>query len=103
MRRHNHELAVWAQQHLCDAWEVPPATPRDGSMIGSMATVAVPAAVRSRFEQPEQLQRLLYETHRIEVPVIDWDQRWWIRVSCHIYNRPGQYEALAAAVLQCDR
>ena len=34
------------------------------------------------------------------VPVIDWSDRWWIRVSCQVYNTPRQYERLADAVLE---
>ena len=36
--------------------------------------------------------------HRIEVPVFPWNDRWILRVSAQVYNRPEDYERLAAAV-----
>jgi isopenicillin-N epimerase len=52
---HNHALATWMQAMLCERWRVEPATPLNGSMIGSMATVPLPERVRqlghASFEQ----------------------------------------------------
>jgi isopenicillin-N epimerase len=95
---HNHAMATWAQAMLADAWKVETTSPRDGSMIGSMATVRLPEQAR-RFESTEALQRWLYETHQVEAPIIDWGGRWWVRVSCQVYNRPEAYERLAEAML----
>ncbi len=96
---HNHQLATWAQQHLCARWGVTPATPLDGSMLGSMATVALPQDAR-RFSGCAELQRAIFDCFRIEVPVVDWGGGWWVRVSCHVYNRAEDYERLAEAVIQ---
>jgi isopenicillin-N epimerase len=98
IRRHNHELAVWVQGLLCRRWGVEPATPLDGSLLGSMATVALPVDAPRRHDRPAELQARLLSEHRIEVPVIEWAGRWWIRASCHVYNTPDEYERLADAV-----
>jgi isopenicillin-N epimerase len=101
IRRHNHQLAVWVQALWCRRWGesggcgAEPATPLDGSMLGSMATVALPLQARQRFESPEALQARLFEAHCIEIPIIDWSGRWWIRASCQVYNTPDQYEHAA--------
>lgn len=102
VRRHNHQLAVWAQAMLCRQWEVEPATPLDGSMIGSMATVPLPGVdrLRAKFGEFLAVREALYSRYKIEVPVIDWGGRWWVRPCCHIYNRPEQYELLAESVLE---
>ncbi len=100
VRRHNHALAVWAQATLSRRWGVPTTTPADGSMLGSMASVPVPEAARRHFPDAAAVQRRLLEKYRIELPVIDWSDRWWIRVSCQIYNEPGQYERLGEAVME---
>ncbi len=97
MMEHNHRLATWAHAMLCDAWGSRPISPRDGSMLGSMATVEAPAHLR-RFEKWELAQKHLYEQHRIEVPFVDWAGSWWIRVSAQVYNRAEEYERLAEAV-----
>ncbi|MHC5025173.1 MAG: aminotransferase class V-fold PLP-dependent enzyme [Planctomycetota bacterium] len=99
VRAHNHALVTWAQQELCRAWGVEPASPPDGSMLGSLATIPLPGGFIERHETPEALQSVLYDVHSIEVPVIPWDDAWWIRVSAHVHNRPAQYERLAEAIL----
>jgi isopenicillin-N epimerase len=100
VRRHNHEMAVWAQRLLVERWQGQPVSPLDGSLLGAMATVPLPPRTRTRHGSAEALQALLYDRHRIEVPVIDWSDRWWIRVSCQVYNGAGQYERLADAVAE---
>ena len=100
VRRHNHEMATWAQVVLTRRWGVEPATPLDGSMLGSMVSVELPPGVRRRFDEPEAFRARLYDDHLIEIPVIDWDARWWVRASCQVYNTPEQYERLADAVIR---
>jgi len=44
------------------------------------------------------LQRRLYDEYRVEVPVVDWNCRQFVRVSVQGYNTPGDIEALIAAL-----
>lgn len=99
VRRHNHELAVWVQHLWTSRWGVEPTTPLDGSMIGSMTTVALPELPK-RYETPERFQGALWDRWRIEAPIIEFNGRWWIRASCQIYNTPQQYEHVAEAVTE---
>jgi isopenicillin-N epimerase len=99
LRASNHALAVWAHELLCTAWDVEPISPLDGSMIGSIASVPVPESVRSQFKEPESLMAALYERHRIEVPLMLWNERWHLRISAQAFNEPSEYESLAEAVL----
>jgi isopenicillin-N epimerase len=100
--RHNHQMATWVQAMLCQKWDVKPASPIDGSMLGSMATVELPAqdVLRDRFKEILKLRDVLYEVHRIEVPIVDWGGKWWTRPCCQIYNTPDQFERLATAMLE---
>ncbi len=98
IRQYNHELAVWVQAMLCERWGVCPNTPLDGSMLGSMVTVALPDKAKSA-GTIEAFQARLYNEYRIEVPVIEWSERWWVRPCCQIYNTAQDYERLAEAVL----
>ena len=98
IRQYNHELAVWVQAMLCDRWGVCPNTSLDGSMLGSMVTVALPDEAKSA-ENAEAFQAQLYHEYRIEVPVIEWNQRWWIRPCCQVYNTAQDYVRLADAVV----
>ena len=100
LRKANHDLTVWAHELLCTAWDVEPISPLDGSMIGSIASVPVPAAVRARFTEPEELMAALYDRHHIEVPVMPWNDRWHLRVSAQAFNEPDEYVSLAEAVLE---
>lgn len=103
VREHNHQMATWVQRMLCEHWAsigVEPTTPLDGSMIGSMTTLRLPERMRDVCETPIGLHDRLYDEFALEVPIFDWDDAWWIRASCQIYNTPDDYEKLADAVLK---
>jgi len=95
--QHNHQLAVWAHALLVHGLDVQPASPLDGSCLTTMATVRLPDALK-RFEKVEHLQADLYSVDRIEVPIIDWGDRWWVRVSAAVHNLPSHYEQLLKAL-----
>ena len=95
----NHELVTWAHRMLSQEWGVDPISPLDGSMLGSIATIELPGSACRAFDDPFELQAHLYRSSRVEVPVMDWGERWYIRVSAQAYNSPDDYRALAEAVL----
>jgi len=112
---HNHALARWVQRTLCAAWEVEPNSPGDGSMLGSMATVPLPDALQperlhgaefaglspfdpKRQRAAEAFMSILNERFRIEVPLVDFANRWHVRPCCQVYNTPEQYIRLADAI-----
>jgi isopenicillin-N epimerase len=90
--RHNHALALQARTILCDALEIDPPAP--DSMIGAMASLPIANG------DADALNLLLYETYRIEVPVVPWPKppHRLLRVSAQLYNTPADYEKLATAV-----
>ncbi len=94
--QHNHNLAVWAGQLLVHAWGGHTSTP--SSTIGAMTTVQVPAK-KSTYSHQE-LHDYLWEFHRIEVPIIPFADRLWVRISAQIYNEPSEYRLLAEALWQ---
>ena len=73
-------------------------SPLDGSLLGSMAVVEVPKRLAARHERPEALQKAILDEHAIELPVIDWGGRRFVRVSAMVHNRPWQYERLAESI-----
>ncbi len=99
IRAHNHALATWVQGYLTQRLDVPPSTPPDGTMIGSMTAVTLPERARERWPSAEALHDHLYDDCAIEVPVFAWNDRWIVRASCQVYNRREQYEMLAEALL----
>ncbi|MGA2496522.1 MAG: aminotransferase class V-fold PLP-dependent enzyme [Tepidisphaeraceae bacterium] len=96
VRRHNFELCRWAHELLCTRLTVEPVSPLDGSLLGSIATVRLPAR-RDGGHWPDFQQRL-YDEHHIEVPLVWWNEQAFVRTSSHIYNRPGEYERLAGVL-----
>ena len=73
-------------------------SPLDGSLLGSIASIELPPSVAQRFDRVDQLQAALLAEHGIEIPVIEWGGRRFVRISAMVYNRPAQYETLAAAI-----
>ncbi|MCJ7716714.1 MAG: aminotransferase class V-fold PLP-dependent enzyme [Anaerolineales bacterium] len=48
--------------------------------------------------QADKLQSWLYDKHKIEIPVIDWENRWFIRPSVQGYNTREELVQLVEAV-----
>lgn len=94
----NHRMAVWAHRLLCRKWEVEPISPLDGSLLGSTASVPLPALEKLSVEQIDALQERLYREFGIEVPLMRWNGRVLLRVSCQVYNEPGDYERVVEAI-----
>jgi isopenicillin-N epimerase len=93
-------LALSARRCLADALEQAPAAPDE--MIAFLAAQPLPdrAAAGTTSGALDPLQALLYDEHRIEVPVIPWPAppRRLIRISAMVYNHLSEYQRLAAAL-----
>jgi len=100
LRKMNRDLALRARAVLCDRLEIP--LPCPDSMIGSMATLRLPAAFQRYPKQgridPEQSR--LYDELGIEVPFfrIGNSEERYFRISAHAYNSLAEYEFLAKAL-----
>jgi isopenicillin-N epimerase len=99
MIQHNHQMATWAQQMLCERWDVQPISPMDGSLLGSMATVVLPGSL-AELTETLPLQQRLYDEFKTEQPLVQWGGRTMLRVSCQVYNTPAEYERLAEVILK---
>jgi len=53
--------------------------------------------------KPESLQSWLYDTHKIEIPVIHWEDRWLIRASVQGYNGQEDLYLLVEALREYKR
>ena len=56
------------------------------------------AAELSKGCEPEKLQSWLYENYKIEIPVIPWEDRWFIRPSVQGYNTQEDLDMLVKAL-----
>ncbi|MCS6959347.1 MAG: aminotransferase class V-fold PLP-dependent enzyme [Pseudanabaenaceae cyanobacterium SKYGB_i_bin29] len=57
--------------------------------------LTLPLPDRWQSYSPQELHDWLWQSHRIEVPVIAWENRLYIRISAQVYNEPRDYETLA--------
>lgn len=100
VRAHNHTLAVQARKLLCEQLKLTPVAPE--SMLGSLATVQLPAAKKATpIDGPlpfDPLHQLLFERYAIEVPVFVYGETRCLRIAAQWYNHLAQYQALAHAV-----
>lgn len=99
VRAHNHGLAVWAHRMLCERWKVPAMSPMDGSLFGATATIVLPKKLAEMEEpQAKAMQQRVYDEDRIEIPFVCWQGKCHIRISCQMYNRPGDYVRLGEVI-----
>ncbi len=98
LRTHNHALACFAQRLLCKTLGVVAPVPE--SMLGSMASVALPPIPENQLTHEafaDPLQLALLKEHRMEVPVFVWPSMpsRLLRISAQIYNTAEEYRQLA--------
>lgn len=86
-------LANYAEQKLTEAFETETIAPREQGWYGSMAHIPLPPGDHSN------LQQSLWERIGIEVPIVHFENKWYIRVSCHLYNSTRQIDALFTTLL----
>jgi isopenicillin-N epimerase len=67
----------------------------DQRFYGTMAHVPLPDG------DALALQRALWERYRIEIPIIAWKDKRYVRVSTHLYNTVEQLETLVVALRTC--
>lgn len=93
LRASNRAKAIAARTILCNLLNVEPPCPE--SMLGSLATVPLPDGSYT------QLQDALWESFKIEVPIVPYpsEPKRLVRISAQLYNTPEQYEYLGRSLL----
>jgi len=91
-RRQTHALARYARQQLVELTGLAPIVPDSPDWYGCMAHAPLPPG------DARGLQQLLSSEYGIEVPIIAWGDRRWIRVSCHLYNTDQEIDRLVEAL-----
>jgi isopenicillin-N epimerase len=96
IRAANHALVRAGREIVADALGSALPHPDDPRLYGPMATIRVPWADPADDRKLAALGARLFAEHRVEVPFTRYDGRAWVRISGQLYNRPEQYERLAA-------
>ncbi len=89
----NHELACYARRVISETFSTQPLTPESRQWMGWMAAVWLPEGDHSG------LQQRLWYRHNIEVPIVNFDGRYLVRVSCHLYNTTRDIDLLVRALV----
>lgn len=87
-----HELARMAREQVASWVGLEPLVPDSPEWYGGMISLPLPAG------PAEPLQRALWERHGIEIPVMEWKGRRFLRPSCHLYNSEEDIAALMRAL-----
>ena len=87
-----HELARRARRAISEWSGLEASTPDSREWFVQMAAMPLPPC------DPDEVQRLLREEHRIEVAVFDWNGTPVLRVSVQGYNSAADVEALVDAL-----
>jgi isopenicillin-N epimerase len=98
-RQRSHALAQFARQKLCARTGLEPMIPDSEQWYGPMIALPLPDSVG----EPNQnhwhpLQQEIWQRHHIEVPIVNWHGRRYVRVSCHMYNTRADIDRLDAAL-----
>lgn len=99
-RERTHALARYARQRLLELSGEGALTADDPRWYPSMVTVPFESLGRSAAFPGDihPFQKWVWERHRIEVPVIGWQGKPQVRVSCHLYNSRMDIDRLIDAV-----
>jgi isopenicillin-N epimerase len=90
-----HTLLAQAVERLAGITGMPALYPPDQSGFVQMAAVEIP-------RQPDlkPVKARLYAEHRVEVPLLEWNGRHFVRISVQGYNTSADLDRLAAGLRQ---
>ena len=91
-RAHGHALAVQARRLIEDMTGLEAFVPDDPAWYGTMITLPLPPG------DAPALMEAMWRRHQIEIPVIDWNGRRYVRPSFHLYNSAIHVRKLADAL-----
>jgi len=93
VRRECHDLLGQTIARICHLTSLPLPYPIDSDLYGQMGVAPLPAT-----SDLVTLKYLLYDEFRVEVPLIEWEGRKFVRVSVQGYNDQSDMDALLAAL-----
>ncbi|GIF10446.1 aminotransferase class V-fold PLP-dependent enzyme [Actinoplanes teichomyceticus] len=97
IREHNAALAAYGQRVVGEALGLAPADlPDPGGHGVSMRIVPLPAGLATTYPEARALRQHIADKLGTEVAVNAWGGRGLLRLSAQIYNRPQEYDHLAA-------
>ena len=92
VREQCHALARIAREKISSLTGIAPLSPDSADWYAQMATLPLPQC------DAAQLKTRLYDEFRVEVPIVVWQNRQFIRVSIQAYNSPADVQRLLFAL-----
>jgi isopenicillin-N epimerase len=93
VRQQCHTLLAQAMHRICDLTGLAPIYPDNAGFYHQMATIPLP-----QLGDMDACKKQLYQVYKIEVPVLAWNGRHFIRVSVQAYNTQSDIDALIEAL-----
>ncbi len=93
VRQDCHRLLGQAIRSVCELTGLEPLYAPDSDFFRQMGIAPLPAST-----DLAQLKTRLYDEFRVEVPLIQWQDRKFVRISIQGYNTPQDVEALLAGL-----
>jgi isopenicillin-N epimerase len=92
VRQECHELLRYARKAITDLTGLEPICPDSREWYMQMASFPLPSC------DAAELKTRLYDEHRVEVPIIEWGGRQFVRVSVQGYNDEADIDALVSSL-----
>ena len=92
VRTECHALLRLAIEKICELTDLPPPYPLDSECYSQMGIAPLPP---SNFPA---LKKRLYDEYRVEVPLTQWRDRQFVRISVQGYNTRSDIDALVEAL-----
>jgi isopenicillin-N epimerase len=92
VRLHCHRLLSQAIERVCDLTDLQPLYPLDSDFYSQMGIAPLPPC------DPLVLKSRLYDEYKIEIPVTQWQDRQFLRISIQGYNDQADVDALIRAL-----
>lgn len=89
VRQDCHNLLQPTIQRICDLVQMEPFYPLDSDLYHQMGIAPLPADT-----DIVSAKMRLYDDFRVEVPLIEWNGRKFVRISVQAYNSVGDVDAL---------
>lgn len=92
VRNECHHLLRQGIEQICELTKLPPLYPLDSDFYGQMGIAPLPLSNLT------VLKTLLYDKFKIEVPLIQWQDQQFVRISVQGYNTQQDIDALIIAL-----
>jgi isopenicillin-N epimerase len=93
VRQQCHILLRQAIERICALTRLPPAYPLDSNLYAQMGIAPLTLVA-----DLAKLKNLLYDEYRIEIPLIQWKEQQFARISVQGYNTQEDIDALVKAL-----